>query len=818
MVQMSGKAKRTLVRFLRSSKKRLRGAERRAERALKRWLGLPGSATDDSAAKKPWVHPWSVEVLAPIATVADIEKRHCSGCGMCANICPEGAISMESDAEGFLYATVDGEACTDCGICAQRCPSYSFTSSNDVVSGCYALWVADEGVRLRSSSGGAFSLLADYVLERGGSVCGAAYDDKFVVRHIVVSDPAEMHRLRGSKYVQSDAGSVYSRVKDLLWSGTWVLFSGCPCQVAGLYSYLGGTHERLITVDLICHGVPSPGLFKRYLDENHVSRGIRRIEFRDKSAYGWSTHMNIYYEDGSVHRSVCSEDPYYRMFLPCLAMRPFCSICKYSDLPRVADFSIGDWWGIEKYDSELNDRNGTSLVLINNERAQGIFSSVQGGTARLKRFPLDAARPRNYTIDRPFKAHPQRARFFKLLQHYSFDKAVEYGLQRRFDIGLYGLWFGRNYGSMITYYALHQVLESLGLSVLMIENILRGKRPKLTRSHPRTFAYKHYEISSHYPLDKLKELNKYCDAFMLGSDQMWNYGLSERYGQSYFFDFVDEDVKKIAYATSFGLARYTGPERARLQSEQYLRRFDFVSVREEFSQEICRDVFHVDAQLVCDPVFLCDAGEYETLIAEADARAEGDFILAYVLDPSPEMGEALTALAQESGLPVQVVLNEEPAVYEANVEAFALSAGEPVSIVRDVTLEEWLWLFKNSTAVVTDSFHGTSFAIIFEKRFLSIINHRRGGQRFISLLSRMGLMDRLLQAPDAVRAFQLLSDVDFTQAQATIIAERERSLKWLKHAVYSPKEVHSHSVYPLVDSRVTVSTGSTECPDGSAKY
>lgn len=784
-------------------------AERRVERAVKRRLGHDAKLVKQEK-KAPYIHPWTYEDPGAPKVVDELKKQHCCGCSSCAQACPKGAITMKQDGEGFYYPWVDCGLCVNCGLCVRACPVLQDQPANDVVETCYAQWSNME-IRLASSSGGMFTELALYTLNRGGVVFGAAYDDDLVVRHRMIDNEKDLDALRGSKYVQSQTGECYKQARDLLRQGRLVLYSGCPCQVAGLYAFLGRSFDNLLTVDLICHGTPSPALFKRYLDENYGS-AVEDVKFRDKLAYGWSTHMNAYLADGSVRREVCSRDPYYRMFLPCLAMRPFCSRCKFTRLPRVADFSIGDWWGIEKYDPSLNDGNGTSLVLVNNERARAVFSEIRGGFARVKEFPLSEARPRNHTIDRPFKAHKARSRFFELLKVQPFNKAVRYALDYHFDVGIFGLWYGENYGSILTYFGLVKVIEDMGLSCALLANPLGSDAGD--QLPPTQFARRQgFFITKRRPLSKMGECNEFCDAFLVGSDQLWNPGLSKPYGHSYFLSFVAPDHKRISYGTSFGKSNHKIALRYKERSRLELSKFDALSVRDDFSKRLLKEDYGMDSVKVLDPTLLCDRKQYRALAAQADelscvagempALADGGYVFAYVLDPSDEIADGLARLAKTVGKPVVVALDLAPKLVARNRAFFEGSWSDKVYVLDTVTPEQWLYAIAHSDGVVTDSFHGTLFSDVFQKDFVSFPNEKRGKDRFSDALGVLGLCDRMgPRLEDDVEGVARLlnTPIDYEASNHLLELARAESYAWLKSALAASKEIPTDRAYLRVET------------------
>lgn len=767
-----------------------------------------------SKPQAPYVHPWTKENPGHPSVVDELKKEHCCGCASCMNACPKKAITMEPDEEGFLYPHVNPDTCIHCGICVKKCPVLCKQPQNEVLDTCYAQW-SDPQTREVSSSGGMFSELARYAFRKGGVVFGAAYQENFEVHHIRIETEKDLRLLRGSKYVQSQTDDCYQQVKDLLKEGRFVLYSGCPCQIAGLYAYLGGSqYDHLLTVDLICHGTPSPALFQRYLREDYGIENISDVKFRDKKVFGWSTYMNIYMKDGSTYREICSRDPYYRMFLPCLAMRPFCSHCKFTRNPRVADFSIGDWWGIEKYDKELNDGMGTSLVLVNNARARKIFKEISPSFARVKEFPLEQARPRNYTLDRPFKAHEARSRFFHLLTLQPFDKAVRYALDYHFDVGIFGLWYGENYGSVLTYFGLVKVLESMGLSPCLIANPLGSAEGD--KLEPTAFAKRQgFFITARRPIAKMTECNKFCDAFMVGSDQLWNPGLSVRYGHTYFLSFVEPGKKRIAYGTSFGKGNPRVSDRYKERSRWELQQFDAISVRDDFSKELLKKEYGCESQKVLDPALLCEREEYRKLAEKAKPPVavkgelpdltKGGYILAYILDPNEQIVQKLEQVAELIGKPVVVALDMNPKKVEENQALFIHSHQKQVYVMDCPQVEQWLYSFAHADGILTDSFHGTLFSHVFEKDFVAFPNAKRGKDRFTDVLDVLGLRDRILpnMQVDAKEMVDLLErPVDYVMSNKRLEQERERSYQWLKDVLYASKDIKVDRSYTYQETSV----------------
>ncbi len=717
-------------------------------------------------------------------SILRLDRKDCTGCGACYNTCPVDAISMQRDAEGFLFPVVDEGKCTNCGLCSRACAALNPSFVNAKNPACYAVW-ADDEIREVSSSGGMFSLVADYILDKGGYVCGAAYSDDYMsVRHIIISDKADLPRLRGSKYVQSDTGTVYKEIRALLDADKYVLFTGCPCQVAGMYAFLGREYEKLLTLDIVCHGANSLKAYHKFLEERAKGRTIEKVDFREKKVYRWSTPTTIYFTDGSVFRAPWNVCTWYKGFLNGVINRNVCGHCPYAQPQRQGDITLADFWQIHRYDPTLDDRRGTSLVLVNSAKGEAVFSDIRKNMKLCQKVPIQHALQYNGQLHTPQKPHPRRSRFFDMLDKHGYDKAVDYTLHDKYHVGLMGFWTSCNYGSILTYYALHQIIRSFGLSVLMIEKPYIWENDiEYTDTHARVFGKEFYQISKRRRLNELRVLNDHCEMFMIGSDQAWRYEISKHYGYCMFLDFADDEKKKIAYATSFGGEGYYSTEDYRRKAAFYLQRMDAISVREEQAVRICKETFNAEATHVLDPIFVCDMENYESLIADADASEEGDYIVTYILDPTPEKRKALLDASSRLNMKLVNILDGLPLKFPGNKQKLGLD-----NIKENVSAKEFLYYFKNSKFVITDSFHGTCFAILFKKPFISIANASRGIPRFVSILSQLGLPDRLVyNAMEIEGKDYLFNDIDYDKVYEILEREKARSLKWLKDALEAPK-------------------------------
>ena len=303
----------------------------------------------------------------------------CSGCTACASICPHGCISMEPDSEGFRRPVIDTARCVECGLCSKVCPVLNAPSTAQLPL-AYAAKNKDETVRAVSTSGGVFTLLAEQILAQGGVVFGAAYDADFKVEHRMVESPQGLSALRGAKYAQSGLGDSFRQVKAQLSHGKQVLFSGTPCQVAGLRTFLGKDEPNLLLVDLVCHGTPSPAVWEQYLNwrSEQTADGHRPVSVSLCSKdSGWSTYSaDIRWPYGRNYLATNREDPFLRAVAGDLCLRPSCHRCSTKGLNRCSDFTLGDYWGVGDQLPAMSDNKGTSIVLVHSDKAKALWDQL----------------------------------------------------------------------------------------------------------------------------------------------------------------------------------------------------------------------------------------------------------------------------------------------------------------------------------------------------------------------------------------------------------------------------------------------------------
>ena len=352
------------------------------------------------------------------------DKKECVGCFACYNRCPKKCITMEEDQEGFNYPKVNLDECVNCGLCEEVCPVLRLPAKKQVRA-VYACINKNEDVRMHSSSGGCFSLLAEEILKKNGIVFGAAFDDKFEVHHISIDNINDLAELRGSKYVQSRIEDTFKEVKKYLMNNKVVLFSGTPCQIAGLRRFIGKEYDNLFLVDVVCHGVPSPKVYRKLLHEAKETMGeeITSVNFRDKST-GWKTCSFIIKGTQKEFRATKQDSNYMKAFLKNMSVRPSCSVCRYNNEHSSADLTIADYWGVETKFPELNDDKGVTIVLINTKKGSMMFKEISENAVVLESDFKHGAE-HNFAITKISEAHPHRTEFFKSLGEKPLENLVK---------------------------------------------------------------------------------------------------------------------------------------------------------------------------------------------------------------------------------------------------------------------------------------------------------------------------------------------------------------------------------------------------------
>lgn len=701
----------------------------------------------------------------------------CVGCGACENVCPVKAISMQENEEGFLYPVVDADLCVSCNKCNHVCPVQK-NEKKAVASMAYAAWNKDDAILRSSSSGGVFSILAQYVLRKGGVVCGAAFDEGNVVKHILVKNAADLEKLRGSKYVQSEIGHIFVQIKDLLKSGRQVLFSGTPCQVAGLNSYLEKDFDNLLTVDVACHGVPSPKVWLKYISE--LGKDVSQFNFRDKKG-GWKKFGFSYFSGEQKIYATAKENIFFKGFLKNLFLRKSCGTCRFANMGRPGDFTLADFWGIQKLNRKLDNYQGTSLVLSNTPKADKILEECQDSFAKLCKVPLEKAVRRNKVLYQSLKAHQAREAFFSQYEKQNFSELTAAKLYKdeyhqllnntvnEAKTGIMNFHYSNtNFGAVMVPFALSEILKKYGYQPEIINFV-----PKFKADKNEVFeAFREKYLSRTFICRTTRDLeivSKNFHHFVTGSDQVFRW---HRNGK-YLFNYVSGLANIISYAGSFGKDKYEGKDISYVS--ELFKRFDAVSVREKSGVGILKEKFGTDAAWVLDPTLLLDSADYERIIENEQVITPDKKYIGYMFLNNSIKEDSFVRLQDKYELVNCLKTN-----------------GKFHSVAQ------WLNYIKNCDYFITDSFHGCVFATIFKKQFVCISREKGGNSRLESLFERLGINPkRFYGRINDVDMNSFDEKIDYQVVEEKLQAAKKESIDFLLSALKQPLTYKERLNIPL---------------------
>ena len=355
------------------------------------------------------------------------EKEKCSGCSACSSVCPVCCIEMKKDFEGFLYPSVDSSKCIHCGKCESVCPILTNLSQKTVnkIKKAYVVQNLDETVLKESTSGGFFTALAELILEKKGIVIGAAYDDRYRIRHRVVEKKEDLRYLRNSKYTQSEIGDMFQVCQKKLKENIPVCFSGTPCQIAGLKAFLGKEYKNLTTVEVVCHGVPSPLLFEKYIEWNGGAKSLADVRFRDKHYGYFSSTMGLYWKNGKVKREELHTDPMLHFFFTNICSRPSCYECSFKTIDRVSDFTMFDCWHAVRFSEQFGPK-GATAVIVRSQKAEQMLQQLLESKIKGLEVDLDTVVSLDgKMITNSVPVNKQRTEFFEMLSRDTFGNVLK---------------------------------------------------------------------------------------------------------------------------------------------------------------------------------------------------------------------------------------------------------------------------------------------------------------------------------------------------------------------------------------------------------
>ncbi len=699
-------------------------------------------------------------------------SEHCTGCMACLAVCRRGAIKTVIKG-GFVFPYIDSDMCNNCGRCHAVCPSLSERHTEEFGHLPEAYILSTAGA-VYSSSGGFCTELAEYVIENGGMVAGCVMDGT-QARHILTGRSEDLDRMRGSKYIQSDTSGIYLQVREALKSRKTVLFTGTPCQVEAVRRIAGKKlSDSLITIDLICHGVSSAdflGVCLRNKDLVTERSKTEILTFRSRRSQTEDFCMEVRLTDGdgnvTEHSISLGDSLFYRGFAG-PAIRESCIHCQHAGAwPRKGDFTCGDPWGLLPAREEYR---GKSLVLVNTEKAAALIRELSPGFTFMSEIPFSKAMTSQLNMQRPTPAHPWRREFRHLMAQGRFpaDLHEDRKALRERNVAVLNFSFERsNYGAVLTCMALCRAVSKADRCVTVIDYHLYDDSYN-ERNAFDGFRYRELPLTRTYRrTDDLTGLNDLFSTFIVGSDQVLNFSFVRNDRSAYYLNFTESDRKTIVYAGSFGrdAEEYLKDldERDRKFSSLCLRRMSAVSVREKKSGlEICR-ALNVKAQAVCDPVFLLPAEEWKNIASAGSGK--GGELVTYSLMPD----SAISRLHLPDG-------------FADRRDFLADGRQSPY---------DWLKAVSKCRLFVTNSFHGTCFALIFNRPFLVYGYSERSLVRIRDLLEEIdpSLERRIVTSLDEdipiEEALENIPDPDWSGINAVIASMAARSTDFLLRNLHS---------------------------------
>ncbi len=681
----------------------------------------------------------------------------CTGCSACANVCPVNAIVMMQNDEGFLYPHIDESKCIKCGLCQRTCPMNGFDFKNNPSPKCFAVMANDE-LRKDSSSGAFFPVLAAYVINRGGVVYGAAFDENMQLRHIAAQTMDELQKLKGSKYLQSKIGDCYTQVKNFLDAGRLVLFTGTPCQCAGLVKFLPRAYENLVVADVVCHGVPSQAVFDNYLHSEFPGQRVLNTNFRDKKD-GWGNgYIITNVTDAGVRSYRDDADSYMQAFFANISLRHSCYRCKFARMPRVSDFTMADFWGVP---DEMNDHRGTSCILLNTPRAAGVFNEIRNAFTKVKEYSSGFAVRCQPHLSHSVAGHPARKDFFADLNKMSLAENIGRNICSKKNVALLNFHCGNeNFGALLTSVALNMYINSIGYNAQNIDYIRNQPWILEQPDNPYFDAFRNTYLprTKRYRFgDDLLDLNEYFHTFIVGSDQVFRQQLTRGEEEVFLLSFANTDKKIMSYAASFGTDNLDAlDDKSKQKYKHFLSLFDVISVREYSGINICKSM-GLSAVWVIDPVFLIEQKKWIDIANTCELNPVQNEVVFYTINEQIE-----------KDIENFVAKNKQILEYDS-----------VKNITRDVSVEEWLWRIKNCKLFITDSFHGVCFAIIFNVPFICVNPNVMTSARMISLLDLLKIKGRLYSSFDDVDMTKL-PPVEYSVVNSIIEQERNKSAEFLQ--------------------------------------
>ena len=710
----------------------------------------------------------------------------CAGCKACINKCPKNAIYFKDE-----VALIDEKKCIDCGLCHKMCPSNNKSIDNTVK--IKVARINDSDKIKQSSSGGIFGEIARDILTNDGVVYGAVYTKDYKgVKHVRCDSLEKLTPLLKSKYIRSDIKNSYIEIEKDLKKEKIVLFSGTPCQVAGLKAYLKKDYDNLYTIDFICHGTPSPTIWKSYAEflEKKAKSKIVKVDFRYHNPEDPLKSFYVLYKNGKETKEILYNTSYGRAFLLGLINSEACNKCKYCDFHKQSDITLGDAWGYHNEEYPTNN----SLVLINTKKGQSLYKSIKDSLIEFKDVNIRDLFDNNYPTLYPTMAHYNYGKVNKNAK--DIDKELWYWLDEKNSIvkdkkgvGILNFHYENfNYGANLVAYSLSEVIKSIGYNPYIIDFDPFDELNAITRYETLnmlSFRKKYLNMTPRFKeKEELTELNKYLDMYVVGSDQVWRKAITNKNIYTYFLDFVHQK-NKISYAASFGKDEFEGNVLDTLNCTGLLSSFYNISVRENVGKELLEREFNTTGTVVLDPTLLLDSNDYSKI---DDDKYEEPF----------DVGVYFVMDSKNTILENKKLKELFPNKKIVNIKGEFKKMPFGKTFIYN-SMSKWLDGFRKAKYIVTDSYHGLVFSIIFHKKVICIGKNSASLSRFTTLIENLkGDIDKVFYA-SLKDVKDIDKELDYKTIDSNLQKMKEISIEFLKNNLGPNKVKKEQAYYALVN-------------------
>lgn len=716
---------------------------------------------------------------------------NCTSCGLCVLKCPCNAIEFKVN-KLFSEAIINETKCINCNLCKKICPVNSENDKNNIK--IKIARIKDDKLINLSTSGGIFGCIARYILNNNGIVYGAGYSSDFYeVEHIRIDNIKDLNKILRSKYIKSNTINSYNKVLTDLELNKIVLYSGTPCQIAALKKFLGKDYYNLYTIDLICHGNPSQKIWKKYIQnlEKKENSKVAFIDFRYNNVDNPPKNFLIKFDNGKIINDILYENVYGKAFLIGLINNDCCNNCKFNDFRNQSDITLGDAYGY------VNNQypNKNSLIFLNNNKGSKLYNNIKDQIIEFNDFNKWDLIQNNYPI---ILSTPKHYNSNKInIESKDIEKELRYWLDTKNGlkkdpkgVGILNFHYENyNYGANLVAYSLSEVVKKIGYNPYVIDFDPFPELDPITRYRTKAlyqFRKKYLNMTPTFKdSSELNILNKYFDMFIVGSDQVWRKAITQNNLKTYFLDFV-KDKNKLAYGASFGKSEFEGDLFETIECANLLSSFASISVRENDAVDICKNKFNQDTIVVLDPTLLLNREDYEKLIVE-EYEKRVDVAVYFVMDSENKImkNKYLINLFAEK----EIVNIKGDFVKKPFGNVFVYNS-----------ISKWLDGIRKCEYIVTDSYHGLIFGLIFNKKIILVGKNSAAPSRFTTLFENLKGGLENVNYSDLSEVKNIDYSLNYQEINNNLKKYKASSLKFLKDNLNSNKIKKETNFYKNISS------------------